>query len=566
MKKRILSLLLVICMVAVMLPVSVLADDTKPTGYVRFFTTEAGRYAALTKNAGDAPSYYIKSSVQGEYFTDTGATEQNYVIKVDYPADGVMTVYLRGAHIQHNTAANIASLNLGDPTAESTVGRQADYKIVVEADSIVENSKTNGNLAAGICCWGTGSLTVTSVDDARLTVKTNLNRAMHGHIHSDGNLILKDANLYSNHTLGTATLDSYKSITIDGGSLNINSTAAEYGAFNAVNAGNASNVGNITIQNGAVVNIYHHITNAQRSYALNATGGDITISDSWVTLGSNKDHDYNYLFGKAPVLGNEKDTGEGAARTPAGVADDTTGVVTITYDGKLSDFRPNDYYSYRYVKITPHVHTPATDDGDCTTAVMCTACGEEAVAAKTHVPGADDGDCTTAIKCTNTGCTKDAVEAKAAHTDNRTDCAVAGSCTVCGTAIAAGSHSSTGNNVATCKTKAKCDLCSEEYGELAACKPEADDGDCTTDVKCSVCKEVVTAAKEHKYTNNTDTTCDNAGCTHTRTVETPSDKPNNNKNPQTGDQFNMALWVSLLVASAVGFVTVLVFGKKRAVK
>ncbi|MBR4017759.1 MAG: hypothetical protein IKK11_08095 [Oscillospiraceae bacterium] len=48
---------------------------------------------------------------------------------------------------------------------------------------------------------------------------------------------------------------------------------------------------------------------------------------------------------------------------------------------------------------------------------------------------------------------------------------------------------------------------------------ETDDGDCTTAVKCKNCDVIVVAAKSaHTFTNSSDTTCDNEGCTHTRTV------------------------------------------------
>ena len=83
-------------------------------------------------------------------------------------------------------------------------------------------------------------------------------------------------------------------------------------------------------------------------------------------------------------------------------------------------------------------HTPDTDDGDCTTAITCTVCGEVTTAAKD------------------------------AHT----------------------------GGTATCEKLAECEVCGKEYGELAAHTPEEDDGDCTTAITCTVCGEVTTAAKD----------------------------------------------------------------------
>ena len=84
-------------------------------------------------------------------------------------------------------------------------------------------------------------------------------------------------------------------------------------------------------------------------------------------------------------------------------------------------------------------HTPETDDGDCTTAINCTECGNVAVeAAEAHVPAEDDGDCTTDVYCKN--CQQVVEEGAEAHT----------------------------GGAATCKAKAVCDVCGKEYGELAA--------------------------------------------------------------------------------------------------
>ncbi|MBR4016433.1 MAG: hypothetical protein IKK11_01295, partial [Oscillospiraceae bacterium] len=48
------------------------------------------------------------------------------------------------------------------------------------------------------------------------------------------------------------------------------------------------------------------------------------------------------------------------------------------------------------------VHTPAEDDGDCTTEVICTVCGGVAIPASAgHVAEEDDGDVSTAVKCQN---------------------------------------------------------------------------------------------------------------------------------------------------------------------
>ena len=127
-------------------------------------------------------------------------------------------------------------------------------------------------------------------------------------------------------------------------------------------------------------------------------------------------------------------------------------------------------------------HTPAEDDGDCTTAVKCKNCDAIVVAAKdAHEAAEDDGNCMTAVKCKN--CDVIVVAAKESHTGGE----------------------------ATCTAQAVCEVCHKAYGELAAHTPAADDGDCTTAVKCTVCDAVVVEAKA-SHTGGTATYTKKAVC------------------------------------------------------
>ncbi len=192
---------------------------------------------------------------------------------------------------------------------------------------------------------------------------------------------------------------------------------------------------------------------------------------------------------------------------------------------------------------TLKVHTPEEDDGDCTTAIRCTVCGEITTPAmEDHTPANDDGDCTTEAVCTVCGmvtvparfhtggeatCTEKAVCTECGkaygtlkvHTpeEDDGDCTTALRCTVCGeiTTPAKAEHI---GGTATCKDRAVCTECGNEYGELARHTPEMDDGDCTTAIVCVVCGKVTTAAKGHSFTNSCDTSCNNSGCKYTRTI------------------------------------------------
>jgi len=103
-------------------------------------------------------------------------------------------------------------------------------------------------------------------------------------------------------------------------------------------------------------------------------------------------------------------------------------------------------------------HTPESDDGDCTTPVLCTECGTETTAAKTHVAGEDDGDCTTPVKCVN--CSKNAIEAKT-HADAENDDDHI--CDNDGCNIECSTHT---GGTATCVIQAVCTECGKSYGEL----------------------------------------------------------------------------------------------------
>ena len=241
-------------------------------------------------------------------------------------------------------------------------------------------------------------------------------------------------------------------------------------------------------------------------------------------------------------------------------------------------------------------HTPAADDGDCTTAVKCTVCNADVVSAGAHIGGT--ATCKAKAKCTS--CGKEYGEF-AAHTPaaDDGDCTTAVKCSVCGEdATAAKTHT---GGTATCKELAKCTSCGKEYGEFAAHTPAADDGDCTTAVKCSVCGEDATAAKEH--TGGTATCKELAKCAncgkeygekkaHTEevipgkaatTTETGLTEGKKcaacgeilvaqqtipmltvNGNPATGDNSFIVVWMGLMAVSALACASILVFNKKKA--
>ena len=83
------------------------------------------------------------------------------------------------------------------------------------------------------------------------------------------------------------------------------------------------------------------------------------------------------------------------------VADGTTAVTGGNFADKANDFKTKEYCVADVTGgyAVKAEHTPETDDGNCTTAVLCAVCGEETVAAKSHVFNAD-GHCACDAVCT----------------------------------------------------------------------------------------------------------------------------------------------------------------------
>lgn len=98
-----------------------------------------------------------------------------------------------------------------------------------------------------------------------------------------------------------------------------------------------------------------------------------------------------------------------------------------------------------------------TDDGDCTTPVIC-ECGEIVTAAKSeHIYGEwkSNGNGTHTHKCTTAGCT---IEETESCVGGAATCKKRAVCTVCDYQCKHAGGS------ATCVKKAVCTICSEEYG------------------------------------------------------------------------------------------------------
>lgn len=186
MKKRILSLLLVICMVASLLPMAVSAEDAKVASmtFAKGYTLNADGDKAssdisLTVTEGGEAAYAL-TTAEG-LVTKDSANASNYHIKFEYPAGGTPTLYLNGANIK-----NEANYGMRPGYGKGLF----DLKVVVEADSQVESNY-------GCIYTKGGDLTISGPGKLSLTV-TNLHSAI-GVLKPNDidqyDLYLKDANL-----------------------------------------------------------------------------------------------------------------------------------------------------------------------------------------------------------------------------------------------------------------------------------------------------------------------------------------------------------------------------------
>ena len=201
-------------------------------------------------------------------------------------------------------------------------------------------------------------------------------------------------------------------------------------------------------------------------------------------------------------------------------------------NARFSDEAATIEVTFADLEVEENGHVAAMDDGDCTTAVMCTVCDGVAVKAKAHTPEDDDGDCTTNVMCSE--CVKVAIPGAEAHTPGaEATCTENQVCTVCDTVLVEAGHTWTDaeGKDATCTedgyTAHKVCACGETEGKETVpatghtwTDAEGKDATCTEDGytahKVCACgetegKETVPATGKH-IDENLDITCDYEGC------------------------------------------------------
>lgn len=561
MKKRILGLALALVMIISLLPaVTVLNVQAETvTKHIGLFgsTVTVDNDAATTEIAD---TYYWTTAEDGVPVAATAADAWNISFGL---VDGVSTITLKNATIKDKAfidlypSVNGTSTHIGGTI---NINYEGTNNISNTAGSVISSNQSNSNKPV---------VTFTGAEGAELNISGGaskshvINFQTKASTAKGGSLNFKGGTVNIERTVS----GHYATLYVTNAALNIEDcdftvlakksnssicfSAVAVGSAYAYDGANPNGARNFTIKNSDVTIDTDNImgilvasgnTSGTTGTAFNKliiegdsdvsvtvanTKGDATDTRGGIVAGTVIVKDSAALEVKATTTVDGATMNAVVLKSEGVTAPDLTGYVGqynmyVAEDGEpATAFAASNYFKVAFKVCTTHAGVIT----DCTKNAKCTnpGCKENfytAPANAAHEADADDGDCTTGIKCKH--CQVIVTEGAASHKDTRTDCAVAGTCanTGCTHAFAAGQHN-----------------------------PAADDGDCTTDIKCASCGKVATKGQaEHKYTDKNDTTCNNAGCTNTRTAGTT-------ENPKTGDNTALVLVATLMVAAAAAFVT-----------
>ena len=221
--KKILSVLIALCLIAGLLPVvasaaaeaKVLVVSDAEANTKNTYTVAEGNAVYLITDGGAASTY--------------GATEDNYNIKIDY-TDGIPTVYLKGAELSTKSAP------LQIIGAEGGV---EDYLLVVEEDSTLESTGGTGLyvVSTNLTITGPGKLTIDSNKgygiwfyNPKTTDETK--QTFHDLTFEEANVDISLDNTEGGW--GVAAGGSVRTMTVDGGTVKA-TTDGKSSAFYSIN-------------------------------------------------------------------------------------------------------------------------------------------------------------------------------------------------------------------------------------------------------------------------------------------------------------------------------------------
>ncbi len=239
---------------------------------------------------GEAAQYYV---VADGMLTSEGANASNYIIKLEYPADGVPVLTLKDADLAvQDQNAIVIGKEIVDDLGNATIDN--DFPLVINLvgeNTINIGAENDGGTAIKILT----TMPVTITGSGSLNATTN-----------DGCVIESNAELFIKDTTFTgeaysafgdpsayAIFTNAKDITIDNSNVELISHAGS--ALNVVDAISGKFRGfDIIVKNGSDLTV---TCNADEYPAIYC-GGSFIINDSSVEITSNGD----YCFGSAPSM------------------------------------------------------------------------------------------------------------------------------------------------------------------------------------------------------------------------------------------------------------------------
>ena len=288
MTKKIVSLLMAVVMMVGMLTFLASADEAEVAPQICISLPGAnanGDYARLWAivDLGGEPLYYLCND--NGYLTATGASADNYNVKVAYPEAGKAAVYLKNANLKNSDTTVITFGRTGFPGKPDITGYPVT--LVVEADStLTAPHRDPVNSYVGYACIGSGNAdTITITGPGKLTAVAHSNHVISYGSHG---LIVKDANLdlKSEMPKSWGTRHAFygqSDLTIDNSTVVTDCTSGT--AITLSNKHDGTLVGetyNLIIKNGSKANLTNLISNLS---TINCTGS-ITFENSDVEITS----------------------------------------------------------------------------------------------------------------------------------------------------------------------------------------------------------------------------------------------------------------------------------------
>lgn len=218
--KKIFALLLAICLIACLLPTTVLAQDAPPARFV-FANKEGVSDLEVVINQGDAPVYL---RTIGEKATLDGASADEYEIKVTYNAGENPKVYLNGAELKawgDDPANKDYAITVGSPNPEDPCNNLS-VDIVIEKNATLKQIE-RVNCSPLIKSFITGTLTITRTKG---TLQMGYRIAHDAAISVVGDIVLKDCVItmgsgWTGRDRANAIQSAQGNIIIDGAKLSI---------------------------------------------------------------------------------------------------------------------------------------------------------------------------------------------------------------------------------------------------------------------------------------------------------------------------------------------------------